>query len=616
MKSSIMKGCLQFKCSIFVITLLFTTSLLAEVKLVKRLDFSNNTIKNCRGSIGDLDGDGEIEFVFNDGRRIIKAFDHNGELLWEKINPDDPGVEEYYHNFTIQIYDIDLDGKDEVICFLEINGENHLAVIAGESGAIQTSVKVPFDAPRDHAYWGLNNHYMQDHVAIANLSGSDVPQDILAIHASKLKVAAYTYRNNTLEYQWFFVTDKDETGYSSGHWAYPYDIDSDGRDEVIAGVDIIDENGKMLWRLDVGPFNPEKPDWGMDHVDAAACADIHPDYEGKEIIFVASVGIWLTRADGEIIWHHPSKWVDPQQGIFGSKGEEGAQEVLVGNFRPEIEGLEMVIFDEKMEGPQTVALFDCHGNILKWGDQDAGPRRWITTNIDWDGDRSVDEIYCRNGIFDAGFNFLSYSMNWGYLKSDNGGEEFYPIVCDIQGDHREEIIWYDDDELLILANADPLMVQPEPSPRNFLTYRVRMANNNHASAMYLNWQTFDTMPEQTIDKDLYLTIDTRKNHGKMPYYSILITTSKNVSHIPDGLTFTDASDNIIPIELTGKTPGKKYEASLVLNNAVANGKGYFDVKPGSLINEEGVEGTTEIRSGKTLTIDKSPPKNPGQIQIF
>lgn len=613
-----MKHLFKYQCSIFFIIIIMSTSLLADVKLYKRLDFSGSPIKGCRGSIGDLNGDGEMDFIFNDGRRIVKAFDHNGNLLWEKINLQDPGVDEEYHNFTIQNYDIDLDGKDEVICYLEINGENHLAVVDGETGNIQTSVKVPFESPRDHDYWGNTNYYMQDHVAIANLSGSNVPQDILAIHASKLKVAAYTYKNNVLEYQWYFVTDEDETGYSSGHWAYPYDIDSDGRDEVIAGVDVVDENGKMLWRMDVGPFNPEKPNWGMDHIDAAACADIHPDYDGKEIIFIASVGAWLTRANGDIIWHHPSKWVDPQNGIFGSKGEEGAQEVLVGNFRPNIPGLEMVIYDEKMEGAQTVALFDCDGNVLKWGDQDTDPRRWITTNIDWDGDRSVDEIYCRNGIFDADFKFLSYSMNWGYLNSDDGGEEFYPIICDVQGDHREEIIWYDDNELLILANKDPLQVAVKPSPRDYLKYRIRLANNNHASAMYLDWQTFDRedVVKESIDEDLYVMISSRKKHGEVPSYEITFTTSKNVSLVPEGFTFVDASENIIPIQLKGITPGKIYEAELILDESISDGLGFFEINPGSLINENGIQGTTEIRMGKSLTIDKSPPKNPGQIVIF
>lgn len=187
----------------------------------------------------------------------------------------------------------------------------------------------------------------------------------------------------------------------------------------------------------------------------------------------------------------------------------------------------------------------------------------------------------------------------------------------MQGDHREEIIWYDDDELLILANEDPLQVESKPSPRNYLKYRVRLANNNHASAMYLDWQTFDTEKQAaTFDEDLYAMIDAKKKNGKVPSYDITVTTSKTVSQLPAGFLFIDAAESILLIQLTGHAPGNKYKAELILDESISNGLGYFELDPGSLVNEEGIEGTTEIRAGKSLTIDKSPPKNPGQIHIF
>ncbi len=461
----------------------------AGVGLYKHIDLSANSVENCRMTVGDLNGDGKIDYVFNDGRRVIKAFDHNGSLLWEKFNPNDPGVVEQSHNFTISVYDIDLDAKAEVICYIEINGHNALAIVDGVTGNIQTSVVVPYPSPRDHEFWGLENTKQQDHVAIANLRGLAVPQDILAIHASLEKVAAYSYVNGQLQLQWYFQSD--HWGFSSGHWAFPYDIDEDGKDEVIAGVDVLDDDGTHLWSLPILSYDPAHPNYGLDHVDAATCADIDPDHPGREIIFVAQAGIWLMDKNGNTLWFRPSRLTDPANGIFPG---EGIQEVLVGNFREDNTGLEMVIYAEGMYDSDNVGIFDRYGNVLKWGSQVQGPRRWITAAMDWDGDRSVDEIYSRLGIFNGYFQKVSDSVNWSWMQSADY-DEFPPVVCDVTGDQREEIIWYDQNELFIMYNSAPLVGPVKPSPWTHIKYRVRVANRNHCSAYYLDWQHFDQVAQ-------------------------------------------------------------------------------------------------------------------------
>ena len=464
---------------------LFFQSGYSDIGLYRHIDLSNHPVNDCRMSIGDLNGDGQIDFVFNDGRRIIKAFDHDGNLLWEKINPDDPGVEERFHNFSISVFDIDRDGADEVICFLEIDGNHCLAVVNGTRGEIESSVVLPYPAPRDHPFWGNRNFYMQNHTAIANLRGLSYPQDILAMHVSKQKVAAYAFRNGTLELLWFWVSDADS--YASGHYSYAYDFDEDGRDEVIAGVDVLDESGNRLWKMPLLPWNPSHPDWGMDHTDAISCADIRPEYPGKEIVIAARTGAWMFTHTGETLWHHPSKTTDPRNGWFAG---QGVQEVLIGNFRSDIPGLEIVFYSASMAGHQSVGLFDKDGNPILWGDQNEGPRRLTTYAMDWDGDRRLDEIYSRRGVFDGRFNRLSYTMNWRYVNSTDV-DEFPPIVCDFQGDHREEILWYDQNEILVIYNTDDLTVEPLPSPWNHLTYKLRYANNHHCNAMYFDWSALD-----------------------------------------------------------------------------------------------------------------------------
>ena len=119
-----------------ILSILFYSSanIYADAGLYKHIDLSANSVEECQLVIGDLDHDGRIDYLFNDGRRTLKAFDHDGNLLWSRFNGNDPGVEEPYHNYSISIYDIDLDNENEVICFLEINTDNCLCVLDGLTG--------------------------------------------------------------------------------------------------------------------------------------------------------------------------------------------------------------------------------------------------------------------------------------------------------------------------------------------------------------------------------------------------------------------------------------------------------------------------------------------------
>jgi len=515
---------MKFKLNVFTFFLLLTglsQTIYAEIELYKRIDLSPHSIKNCRMSIGDFNGDKKIDFLFNDGRKTLKAFDHEGNLLWEKNNPQDPGVAEKYHNFTLSVYDIDLDGKDEIICFLELNGKNALAVLDGETGNIQTSIVLPFDSPRDHAHWGNDNFYMQNHTAIANLRGRPVPQDILAMHVSKQKVAAYKYENDKLTQLWFWVSDADS--YASGHYSYPYDIDNDGRDEVLAGVDVLDENGNRLWKMQLHPWKPSRPDWGMDHVDALSCADIIPEKPGLEIAVAAATGAWLYSANGDVIWHHPSKVTDPVNGILGGAG---IQEVLLGHFRPNSSNIDMIFYSEYMSGSNTVGMYDKNGNSLVTADQKDGPRRVITYAMDWDGDRSTDEIYSRKGIYDYNFKRLSYSINWRWVQTKDVNE-FPPIVCDVQGDQREEIIWYDEDEIIIIKNSAQLKGPVLTSPWEDIRYRLRYANNNHCNAIYYNWKPVNKVPK--------ISISSSTKEGLIP---LTVEYKSNSSSVNDQLSYS------------------------------------------------------------------------------
>ena len=603
-KLGLVWGCLLF--------LFVSNTVFGGIGLYKRIDLSGNAIENCRMSVGDLNGDGKVDFLFNDGRRLLKAFDHEGNELWRLFNNNDPGVVEQYHNYVISIYDIDTDSENEVICYLEIGGENCLSILNGKTGEVETSVVVPFAAPRDHEFFGLENAKMQDHIAVADLRGLGVPKDMLAIHASKMKVAAYAYDDRQLNLLWFWVTDTD--GYSSGHYAYPYDIDGDGRDEVIAGVDVLDEYGQRLWRVDIYPFNPDNPNWGSDHVDAMSCADIDPERPGKELIFAAMTGVWMYAPDGTLLWHYPTKVADPQNGIFEG---EGIQEVLVGNFRPDLPGLEMIFYAEDMYTPNSVSMFDKDGNALIWDIQKTGPRRSLTYAIDWDGDRSTDEIYTRTGIFDGYFNKVSESYHWSYPKSP-GPDEFPPIVCDVQGDHREEILWYDTNEILIIQNTDPLAVEPLASPWTDVKYRLRYANNNHCNAIYFDWTALQAPVESddpSVDDDLFARLLLGKpsvvGNRIIP---VTLTTSKDVVQVPGPAVLTESDATETQIAFEGGVPGNIFTGTIQQTSDLAEGPATVRLAEHSLVGHDGRTNHV-ISEGDSLFIDRTPPQKPAQFDV-
>jgi hypothetical protein len=448
----------------FVILISLSTTFLglaySDVKLYKRIDLSQHSVLNCRMTVGDMTGDGMIDFLFFDGARTIKAFDHDGQLLWEKFNPNEPGCEQDYHNYSFQIYDIDLDGAGEAIIFWDIDGVYSLAVVDGRTGTIETSTAVVFGPLTQGEY------YKKHSTAVANVRGLDFPQDILAFQVHTMDLFAYAYTDTGLYQIWHWKTD--HPSYSSGRWAYPYDFDNDGKDEVIAGVDVLDDDGHRLWKLPII----------VTHPDAIVCGDIDGNSEnGKEIAAVEDGGgLYMYDTKGTILWTKTDLPSEPQ-------------ELYLGNFRSDVPGLELLVFAEDMSN--FVHLYDHEGHLIAETSQQTGPQRRLCYQIDWDGDRTTDEIYSRRGIFDGYFNRLSYSMDYNYRQT-SGVSEFPPIIIDVQGDHREEVIWYDDNEIIIVANSDTLGGDTEPHPWNFLSYRLRYANIPPDAAMFFDWGTLTT----------------------------------------------------------------------------------------------------------------------------
>jgi rhamnogalacturonan endolyase len=116
-----------------------------------------------------------------------------------------------------------------------------------------------------------------------------------------MKMVAYRYDDQRLTELWRY----DNRGLSrewqgqGAHWTQAADIDGDGRDEIVLGSAVVDDNGKPLWTT------------GLGHPDHAYIGDIDPARPGLEIYFGMETrqrernGMCLVQAaTGKILWGH------------------------------------------------------------------------------------------------------------------------------------------------------------------------------------------------------------------------------------------------------------------------------------------------------------------------
>lgn len=441
------------------------------------------------GSIGDLDGDGDLEIVLKQEGRAqdnsrkgitdpvyLQAYTLEGEKLWEIDLGINIRAGAHYTQFIV--YDLDGDGKAEVACKTGdgtvdgqgkvigdpsadwrnedgyiITGPEYFTIFNGETGAAMATVPyVPSRHPtienpsseEMNEIWGdgYGNRMDRFLAGVAYLDG-ERPSVIMARgYYTRSVIVAWDWRDGALSERWVFDSDASPENRpyrgQGDHSLSVADVDGDGRQEIIYGSMVVDDDGTGLYSTG----------WG--HGDALHVSDLVPSNPGQEVFNIQErfddEGMNLRdAASGRPIFTIPSVKAAEEGGDKG----EGPGRGNAFNIDPRWEGAEFWAAGAGMD--------HVHDAL---GERIFEKPEGLPTNfaVWWDGDL-LRELLDRN--FVVKWNHDTEEVDTlliAHGSTSNNGTKATPTLSgDIWGDWREEIIWRarDNSELRIYTSTIP-----------------------------------------------------------------------------------------------------------------------------------------------------------------
>ncbi len=396
---------------------------------------------------GDLNNDGETDVLIgqvlhhgpkdrNSELSCLTAMTFDGEKLWQ-IGQPDLWKDFLTNDVGFQIHDIDRDGRNEVVYCKNFE----LIVADGATGKTKYKTPTP-KTPGGKPYKSEYNIYpriLGDCIYFCDLRGIGYDSDII-IKDRYRNLWAYT---DKLKLLW-----KAEC--NTGHYPYAFDVDEDGKDELLMGYTLFDDNGKKLWTLD---------DIIKDHADGVAILRFNSETELKVLCAASDEGMIFIDINGKILQHH----------YFGH-----VQNPAVANFRDDLPGLETVSINFwKNQG--IIHYFNAEGKVY----HSFEPNQFgsMCLPINWTG-RS-EEFFVHNPNVDEGGMF----DGWGrkvVVFPDDGHPDMCNAVLDISGDCRDEVVVWDPYEIWVYTQADnPIkgrLYKPDRNPLyNYSNYQATVS---------------------------------------------------------------------------------------------------------------------------------------------
>ena len=378
-----------------------------EPQLVTSVDVSSGGT-GARFLLGDVSGDGRLDLVTMQptysaddryiGRQVqaLTAYDLSGAQLWQ-IGTPDPRVTNNGTDIPAEIYDIDADGDNDVLAVMS----DEFRIFDGATGVLRKAFPLPH--PEAH-----------DTIVVANFRGTPTPQDIVL----KDRYNNVWALDNEGRLLWTHAGNP-------GHRPYPHDFTGDGRQELIAGYDVLTPDGQVIWTADMA-----------DHADSIGVADVNG--HGVEDIAFGGAGLGggstnVYRSDGALLYSNPDA--------------VEAQQVAFGDFRPDLPGLELAGLDRvdrtATTGKDALYLVGSDGTTL-WQEHRTTLGCWGTVMEplhNWDG-RHADHMLVWNrgcgeiaGIFDGtGARVATFPVDGRMMRGDLCGDDRGEVVDYVMGD--------------------------------------------------------------------------------------------------------------------------------------------------------------------------------------
>ena len=406
--------------------------------------------------VGDLDGDGEYDFVVdrlsttatstatNNIPQHLQAYKRDGTFLWQmdmghnstnqyNIEPGSSAISVGMAD-CVTVYDLDGDGKAEVI----VKTANGVTVIDASSNMVASIT----DSNDTNQFISVLNGLTGVELARATVPNPYISDGPLAAHfgimycdgtrpsfvmegwnrvgsgSFNLKVTTWDYRNGALTQRWTW--DRGSGAYSDFHQIRIADVDHDGKDELCQGAYVIDDNGQPLFTTE------------LIHGDRFHITDMDPDRPGLETFAIqqdnpSMLGMALyDSATGKML----KKWYQTGVGDV-SRG-------VALDIDPAYKGLEMY---STMGG-----IYNCKGDLI------TSATLWAPEGVWWDADllREFEDgagSGALNPVINK-YNPITHTADRIYsIYSDGGSYVVHQAYGsraafwgDILGDWREELV--------------------------------------------------------------------------------------------------------------------------------------------------------------------------------
>ena len=407
------------------------------------------TGRNLR--FGDIDNDGSIDVVIgqvlhhgpkdrNSELSCLTAMTFDGKQLWQIGNPD-PWKYHLTNDVGFQIHDIDRDGKNEVIYCKNFE----IIVVDGATGRTKYKAPTP-KTPGGKPYKSVYNIFpriLGDCIYFCDLRGTGYDSDIILKDRYRYLWAF----DNRLNLLW-----KAEC--NTGHYPYAYDIDNDGKDELMMGYTLFDNDGTKLWSLDSTI---------QDHADGVAILKFKPDSELRLLCAASDEGIFFTDMKGNILKHYYLGHV---------------QNPAVANFRDDLPGLEIVTINF-WRNQGIVHYFDSDGESY----YSFEPNQYgsMCLPVNWTG--RCEEFFVHNANVNEGGMFDGRGRKVVEFP-DDGHPDMCNAVLDITGDCRDEVVVWDPGEIWVYTQDDNPIPGKLYKPKRNPLYN---SSNYQATVSFPGW---------------------------------------------------------------------------------------------------------------------------------